>query len=299
MRPAAESVQTETPEETKTNHDMETMETVSGQRFVRFQEILQWIINDENSGKRFRSIDELDWTVMASISQYIFEKHLNEEEPQEDLIREADAESEAKLYFTLDSVVCKIKRRFDDFKFVSLTEVIDFLRDNPQVNLGGEPFTNFTDFFSSEEYKLVEKYRDSKKANANNIRRTFTFASLSETMHEAWLERCIENQERLSRVALAFLSTATLGILTPTLLWQDYAFLELVIEESKNLVEDKNAEYNGLVTPILFLLMRDRSAELLLRSRHPSIQGHIDIATYLYERRTVTSDGTDTAPRPA
>jgi len=264
--------------------DMEPMETISGRRFLRYDEILQWIIEDEMQGKGFRSIEELDWTLLAAISQHLFQKHINNQpEAAEEIILQAEAQAEADLYFSLAYAINKIKKRFKRNTLITLTEVIDFLRDRQVITVGPLE-VDLSLFFSSSEYELIEKYRQVTRRNAIRTQRAYAALEMIRPLANRWTERCDENRERLSRLALACLSTAALGILAPTLLWHDGELLDGIYDETEKFLAGKEKlDYGGLLQPILELRLRDGTADIIMHGKHEIGQKHRKIWCELYD----------------
>jgi len=264
--------------------DMSTVEQTNEKRFVRYEEILQWIIQDVEKGKGLPSIEIVDWTMLAAMSQYLFQRYINEQpEASEEVVKCAEEQAEADLYLSLAYAVHNIKRRLLKNELVLLTEVIDFLRDKQIVAVEHKE-VDFTAFFESEEYRLVEIYRLLLKRGPTSFR-SFLYANLGHEVADRWLERCEESQEELSKLSLAVLSTAALGIVAPTLLYHDSELLEQIYDETEGFFKSGEAiDYGGLLWPVLNLRHSDYAADMIMHGKHRLGQNHRKIWRELYDQ---------------
>jgi len=263
---------------------MSTVEQTSGQRFVRFDEILYLVQDDFSRGHGLPSIETVDWTVLAAMSQYLFQRYINDQpEAPEEVVQEAEQQAEADLYLSLAYAV-NSKKRFLANELVTLTEVIDLLRDKQVVNVGPREI-DFTPFFTSTEYVIVERWRAVLKRRPKAYRE-FMRIDLDRDVADLWLERCEQNQEYLSKLSLTCLSTAAIGILAPSLLYCDATLLERIYDEAEGFLRGEQSRgYSGLRLPILDLRHQDYASNTIMYGKHRISKGHLRLWHELYSLR--------------
>jgi len=260
---------------------MTTQEQASGKRLVRYNEILQWIVDDYQKDRGLSTIEEIDWIVFASMSQYLFEdwllsikKHSEIKLSDDSLWKKAFIASEMDLHRALGVATYRTKESMNG-GLVTLTKVIDYIKEKKVLDYP-RPTIDFSAFFSSPEYDLVEKIRQEVKSDIIRLRRWRARAILEGRIAKMWYRRCDENRESLSKLTLGILSIATLGILSPKLLWLDSHLLELVCEEISYVIRGDFSPippYSGLLEPILMLRHKDYASGLIMFGKSQIAEG--------------------------
>jgi len=255
---------------------MSTVEQVSKKRLVRHDEILERIAFYIRRYMSYSNVETLDWLILAAMNQYLVEKELGgQSEIAEADLAVAEKQAETKLYFALAYATQKVAKRTRTLNskskvkpFITLTEVIDFLKWRPSFTAAGMEI-NLKEFFSNPKFSFINEHRKKLKRFRTTELRAFATAGWSVPMVFDWTRFYKVKKDGLSRVSSACIIFTVLSFMVPSLAWHDGWILKEISTSAYSFIDGRTPVigYRNVTDYIVNVCLNDGVVEKIMQDR--------------------------------